>query len=513
VPNTPESSPSGPDERLAESEKKYRELVEYANSIILRWDSQGRITFLNEFGQRFFGYSIEEIIGKHVVGTIVPEKESGDRDLVKLMDRILAAPRAFAQNVNENIRRNGERVWIAWTNRIVQDANGQVLEILSIGTDITEQRRIEEALKQSDASYRKLFEYAPDGIVIADGQSYYLDANPSICRMLGYTREELIGKHATDIVAPAEIAFIDPALDEIKRVSDHHREWTFKRKDGTTFPAEVIATLMPDGNLLGMIRDISERKLAEAERARRHQAEASDRIKSAFLATMSHELRTPLNSIIGFTGVILEGMAGPLNAEQSKQLNMVRTSANHLLALVNDVLDISRIEAGQMEVRRAPFDIKLSIRRMVDLVRPQAEAKNLELRVRVDSTLKEAVSDERRFEQILLNLLTNAIKFTERGYIDLTADFILINGSRSPAVEAMRLNVMDTGIGIKPEDLKTIFQPFRQIDSGLARKQEGTGLGLVISRRLAEIMGGEVSAQSELGKGSTFSCTLPLLAP
>lgn len=508
----PDSENGRPDD-LAESEKKYRELVEYANSIILRWDSQGRITFLNEFGQNFFGYTVEEILGRHVVGTIVPPRGSGDRDLGQLMDEICANPQAFAQNVNENIKRNGERVWIAWTNRVVHDANGSVLEILSIGTDITEQRRVEEALKQSEASYRKLFEYAPDGIVIADGQSYYLDANPSICRMLGYSREELIGKHAADIVAPAEIEFIDPALSEIKSVSDHQREWTFKRKDGTTFPAEVIATMMPDGNLLGMIRDISERKQAEAEREKRHRAEAADRIKSAFLATMSHELRTPLNSIIGFTGVILEGLAGPLNAEQSKQLGMVRTSANHLLALVNDVLDISRIEAGQMEVHREPFDVQRSVNRMADLVRPQAATKQLQLSVQIDPELREAVSDERRFEQILLNLLSNAIKFTERGEVRLKVDVVEMRRENSKPRAAVRLSISDTGIGIKPEHLGTIFQPFRQIDSGLARKQEGTGLGLVICRRLAELMGGEVRAESVWGKGSTFTCILPLQAP
>ena len=188
------------DDRLAESERKYRELVEHANSIILRWNAEGRITFLNEFGQRFFGYSAEEILGRHVIGTIVPPIESSGRDLERLMERIRADPTAFEQNVNENMRRNGERVWIAWTNRIGRDAHGEVAEILSVGTDITEQKRAEEALRASEARYRTLFEYAPDGIVIADRESHYIDANASICRMLGYSRDELIGLHASDIV-------------------------------------------------------------------------------------------------------------------------------------------------------------------------------------------------------------------------------------------------------------------------------------------------------------------------
>ncbi len=500
------------EDRLAESERKYRELVELANSIILRWNAEGRVTFLNEFGQRFFGYSADEIIGRHVLDTIVPPTESGGRDLRRVIEEICAAPADFEQNINENMRRNGERVWIAWTNRIVRNSQGQVFEFLSIGTDITERKRAEEKVRESEARYRTLFEYAPDGIVIANPESYYVDANTSICRMLGYSREEIIGLHASDIVAETAIQHIGPALHAINGKSDHHREWQFRRKDGSVFPAEVIATLMPDGNLLGMIRDITERKEAESEREKRHQAEAADRIKSAFLATMSHELRTPLNSIIGFTGIILQGLAGPLNPEQSKQLDMVRTSARHLLALVNDVLDISKIEAGQLEVACEPFDMKRSITKVIATITSMAEKKGLTVRVLIAPELGEAVSDERRFEQILLNLLSNAIKFTDQGEIALTADLIddFKPSGATSGQAAVRLRVSDRGIGIKPDDLANLFQPFRQIDCGLSRNRDGTGLGLAICRRLADLMGGTISAESTWEKGSTFSVILPL---
>lgn len=380
------------EERLAENERKYRELVEHANSIILRWNSEGRITFLNEFGQRFFGYTLEEIIGRHVTGTIVPPIESGGRDLSRLMDEICAAPETFEQNINENMRRNGERVWVAWTNRIERDADGRVREILSVGSDITA------------------------------------------------------------------------------------------------------------------------RKQAEAEREKRHRAEEADRIKSAFLATMSHELRTPLNSIIGFTGIMLQGLAGPLNAEQTRQLDMVRSSARHLLALVNDVLDISRIEAGQLEVVREAFDLHRSLRKVVETVRPQLAAKHLDLRISFESAPREAVSDERRFEQILLNLLSNAIKFTDRGEVTLTAEAVsdFRRTGDADGQPAIRVHVADTGIGIRAEDLADLFQPFRQVDSGLSRNHDGTGLGLAICRRLADLMGGEITVKSEYGQGSTFTVTLPL---
>lgn len=238
-------------------------------------------------------------------------------------------------------------------------------------------------------------------------------------------------------------------------------------------------------------------ELAEA----RDRAEAADRLKSAFLATMSHELRTPLNSIIGFSGIMLQGYVGPLNDEQIKQLGMVRNSANHLLALINDVLDISKIEAGQLEVASERFDLRASINKVVDIIRPLAEKNGLALRMDVAPEIGEMVSDPRRVEQVLLNLLNNAIKFTEQGEVKLTAK--TIQGS-------IRISVADTGIGIKPEDLDILFQPFRQISTGLSRQHEGTGLGLAICRRLADLLGGEIHAESEWGKGSVFTITLPV---
>lgn len=381
-------------DKLAESELKYRELVEHANSIIMRWNADGQITFINHYGRRFFGYAENEIIGRHVAMLVPPAGDDG-KALQKLMSDIFSEPEKFEQIIYENQRRSGERVWIDWSNRIVVDAEGRLSEVLSIGRDITDRKKVEE------------------------------------------------------------------------------------------------------------------------ERQMRRQAEEADRIKSAFLATMSHELRTPLNSIIGFTGIMLQGMTGALNTEQNKQLEMVRTSARHLLALVNDVLDISKIEAGQFQIAAEPFDLQGSIVKVLETFRPQAEAKGLELRAELSPALKTAVGDERRFEQIILNLLSNAIKFTEQGRITLAAqvlDDVKFPGSDENR-KAVTVKVSDTGIGIKPEDVLNLFQPFLQIDSGLSRKYEGTGLGLAICRRLAELMGGEIHVESEWGKGSTFSVILPLEEP
>jgi signal transduction histidine kinase len=229
-------------------------------------------------------------------------------------------------------------------------------------------------------------------------------------------------------------------------------------------------------------------------------AQVADRIKSAFLATMSHELRTPLNSIIGFTGIILQGIVGPLNTEQKKQLSMVRDSAQHLLSLINDVLDISKIEAGQLQVAHAPYDLRETVAKAVESARPLAERKGIEMTWTLPPDVSAMTGDRRRVEQILLNLISNAIKFTDQGSVRITGE---ADGNE------VIVNVTDTGIGIKPEDMETIFKPFRQIDSGMTRKYEGTGLGLSICKRLTDLMGGRIWATSVWGSGSTFHISLP----
>lgn len=397
--------------RLDESEQKYRELVESANSIILRWNAEGYVTFLNQFGQRFFGYAFDEIVGQHVIGTIVPVTDTAGHDLQNLMQQICLDTKIFEQNVNENMRRNGERVWISWTNKVVLDSEGRVTEILSIGNDITESLNAEKEIRELNASLEK-------------------------------------------------------------RVAER--------------TAELQTALV--------------------------RAEAADKIKSAFLATMSHELRTPLNSIIGFTGIILQGMAGPLNAEQGKQLGMVRGSAKHLLELINDVLDISKIEAGQLEVQSESVDLPALIERVINVLKPVAEKKGLFLIASVSKELGQIISDRRRLEQVCINLINNAIKFTEQGGVTVTAELLGNHDQPLAGVHGswMKLSVADTGIGIKPEDLDLLFRPFRQIDSGLTRLHEGTGLGLAICRKLLDLMGGDVTAVSEWSKGSEFIVTLPL---
>ena len=241
-------------------------------------------------------------------------------------------------------------------------------------------------------------------------------------------------------------------------------------------------------------------------------AEEASKAKSTFLAKMSHELRTPLNAIIGYSEMLQEDARDEGATRTADDLDKVLNAARHLLGLINDVLDISKIEAGQLEVRRAPFDLRASIERVTGSVLPLAAKKGLSLRVTLPDQLQPMVSDQRRVEQVLINLLNNAIKFTEHGEIALTVE--LVGDAERASVGASRrvvhICVADTGIGMKREDLSQLFQPFRQLDSGLQRQHEGTGLGLAICRRLTELLGGTIHAESVLGQGSVFTAVLPL---
>jgi PAS domain S-box-containing protein len=491
-------------------------------------DRQGNYQMINSAGARFLGRVQEAIIGQSdrewFSAETVQGIMDGDRQVIE----------------SGKVQTLEERGTTAGVTRIYQttkapwrDEHGGIIGVIGVSRDVTEDKRAEAALQESENRYRFLFEHNPMPMLIYErGTLQMLAVNESFLRHYGYSTEEALALHLTDLYPDED----KPRIAELAaRLHGHANagEWRHRRRDGSFI---TIVAHSHDLEYQGrsarvaVMTDITERKRAEEEvqaaregleqRVRqrtaelavaKERAESADRLKSAFLATMSHELRTPLNSIIGFTGIMLQGLAGPLNGEQTKQLGMVQSSARHLLALINDVLDISKIEAGQLELRLAPFDLPALVEKVTAIVRPLAEKKGLSLRVELPAAAGEVVGDALRIEQVVLNLLNNAIKFTEHGEVALAAE--VLPDWRAPRSEAPQpaicLRVSDTGIGIQAEDLDKVFQPFRQIDTGLARLREGTGLGLTICRRLADLMGGEISVRSEWSQGSTFTFTFP----
>ena len=420
----------------------------------------------------------------------------------------------------------------SWTSAEESFAAG-VADQLTILLESRERARTERALRESEEKFARAFHTSPDAhaIITLEGEKY-LEVNEAFCRLAGSPKQELIGRKAAQLIwaNPGERALLLDRVRAGEQVRDFETQIIRQTGDNgeTREPRDVLiacdrAILAGEPCLLGVIRDVTERRRSERALREAHaelelrvllrttqlaeardRAESADRLKSAFLATMSHELRTPLNSIIGFTGIILQGLVGPLTEEQKKQLGMVMNSSRHLLSLINDVLDISKIEAGQIEVQRAPFDFRESAHRVVQIVTPLAARKGLPVRLTLAPEVGRLVSDRRRVEQILINLVNNAIKFTDHGEVHLEA---LMQPGR------LLVRVSDTGIGIRPEDLGKLFRPFQQLDTGLARQHEGTGLGLAICRRLVKILGGEITVESVWQKGSTFTLTLPAEEP
>jgi len=501
-------------ERTLRNEKQFSDaMIESLPGICYFYDSDGHFLRWNRNFETVSGYSGEQISRMHP-REFFPEEERAyvEQRIAEVFERGESSVEATF------VSKDGTRTPYFFTGRRMGYDNEPCL--VGVGIDITERKRAEARLQESQSHLNDAQRIAGIGswsIDIGSGRRAWSD---QMFEIFGITASEFerFDETLMEFVHPDDRNRLFAARETA--IADRQRldiEYRLLRRDGTECVVHELADVYSDDSgepvrLAGTLRDITDRARIRAERDRRHRAEAADRIKSAFLATMSHELRTPLNSIIGFTGILLQELAGPLNTEQDKQLEMVRNSARHLLALVNDVLDISKIEAGQFKVASKPFDLRQSITRILNQITPQAEAKQLMMSVELVPELGIAIGDERRFEQVLLNMLSNAIKFTDSGEIRLVAELLedaMLPGAKS-GQPAVRISVSDTGIGIEPHEIANLFQPFRQVDGGLSRQHEGTGLGLAICHRLTELMGGEITVSSEYGLGSTFSVTLPL---
>lgn len=385
---------------------------------------------------------------------------------------------------------------------LVKNEDGKPIRLVGTHVDISERKYAEESLREREAYLRTIIEHMPVDFFSIDSNLYYTMQSPTSKLAIG----DVIGQRADEIEVAENLR--QAWLDELRQVLagetvQHEYDIETLAGDIRTYLSNV-APVYVEGDIIAAIGtslDISEQKRASMElQDAKERAEDADRLKSAFLATMSHELRTPLNSIIGFTGILLQKLAGPINEEQTKQLGMVQTSARHLLDLINDILDISKIEADQLEVVFEPFSLADLIQEVTDAAIPLSREKGLDLDVHIDSTIEEIHSDRRRIGQIITNLLSNAIKFTEFGSVRVSC---------TDDDEHVILSVQDTGIGISADDQVRLFIPFQQVDTGLTRKYEGTGLGLSICRRLTEKLGGTIGVKSEPDHGSTFTVRLP----
>ena len=494
---------------LKDSELLYHSLVEYLPQNIFRKDRAGKFTFCNKrFGQTL-GKPASEILGKTDFDFFPPEMATKyQRDDHRVMDQGETLDTVEAHQTPEH-----GKLYVHVVKSPLYDSLGRVIGVQGIFWDVTAQRRTEEQLAHERDLLRALLDNLPDRIYFKDANSRFLKVSQALAKEFGLKHpDDAIGKTDFDFFQPvhAQVAFEDEQrilLTGQPLIGKTEKE--VLKQGGTRW---VLTTKMamrsPDGAIVGTFgvsKDITQLKETEEELAlARDTAVESARLKSEFLANMSHEIRTPMNAIIGMTGLLLDT---PLNSEQKDFTETVRTSADALLTIINDILDFSKIEAGKMTVESIDFDLRDIVETTVDLLAPRAQQKGLEIGVLMYADVPRYVKgDPGRIRQVLTNLLGNAVKFTEHGEVMLKVNRV----QEGPDSAEIKFDVVDTGIGIAPDAQKRLFQAFTQADGSLTRRYGGTGLGLAISKHLVEIMGGHVELASQLGKGSTFSCTLHL---
>lgn len=476
---------------------------------IFALDPTGHIMTWNEGAQHIKGYAPSEIIGKHFSIFYPPERVAEGFPDYEL--RSAAATGRF-EDEGWRIRKDGSRFWASVIITALHDDDGKLIGFAKVTRDLTERRAAEEAMRLSEERFRLIVQTVRDyAIFLLDPNGFIATWNAGAERINGYDADEIIGKHFSIFYPPEDRDWDKPAWELREAIRDGRFEdegWRV-RKDGSRFWANVIITALRDeeGHLVGfakVTRDLTERRAAEqrsVDDARRiAAAEAANRVKSEFLTVMSHELRTPLNAIGGYSDLLEMGVAGPVTEQQREYLERIRSSKQHLLGLINDVLNYSRIEAGQTQYQMGDVSLKDVVQSTVLMVTPQAKAKNIAVTVADPGSDVPALADRFKVDQIMLNLLSNAVKFTPDG------GRILV--TYQPRAGKPSVTVTDSGPGIEADKWSAIFEPFVQLERSFKNPQEGTGLGLAISRDLARGMGGDLFVESPPGEGATFTLVL-----
>jgi PAS domain S-box-containing protein len=495
------------EEALRTSEQRYRVVFESSQGLICTHDLEGTLLSLNPAAAHCLGYEPEELIGRNLREGLMPQVRH-------LFDEYLAniSRHSFARGVMRVISKTGEeRIW-QYDNSRKEDAAGRPY-VVGNAVDITGLKRAEEALRASEEKFRAVSENANDAVVSANQSGRITYWNKSAARIFGYSDQEVLGQPLTMLMperfrAPHESAMLRFPSTGQGHLIGRTVEMAGQRKDGSEFPLEISLSTWQsrEGRFFaGTLRDISDRKEFERTLQEKNiELERASLAKDRFLASMSHELRTPLNAIIGFTGTLLMKLPGPLTEEQARQLQTIRSSARHLLSLINDLLDVAKIGSGKIVLAIEPVVCQSVAEEVRTTLRPLAERKGLELKLIVPESQLVFNTDRRALSQILLNLTSNAIKFTERGQVS-----IMVSRETDISKSWALFSVQDTGVGIKPEDQPKLFQAFARLERDGRRPEEGTGLGLHVSQKLAELLGGQINFKSEYGKGSTFTLALP----
>ncbi|KAI7260797.1 hypothetical protein KC345_g9970 [Hortaea werneckii] len=487
--------PESIDELPAPPEGLYRLIADNIRDIVYYATPGGICTYCSPSVAEVLGYTPEELIGRDLRGLVYPE------DLAAMsIPQTLELPSVQLRILNAS----GEYVWIEFTLRSVEDSGGQCM--LAVGRDVTQRKNVEQKLQESVERYTSLKKYNHDAIISLDLEGNIINGNEKAVQLTGYSIPELVGMSVGRIIGNHHlqdvIGFWQPDGAAERNID---LVW---HKDGHS--VEVLTTIAPiiiNQDKVGfyiIVKDITEqKKLLIAKET----AENTNRAKSEFLAMMSHEIRTPMNGVIGMTDLLLD-LSEP-GSQQREYLEIIRQSGESLLNIINDILDLSKIEAGKTKLHEEPFVLQHCMDSALELLQLKAENKGLAIKVEVSPDVPEhLIGDGERLKQILINLVGNAVKFTHAGEIKVSVQRI----AGSAAAVTLQFTVADTGIGI-PEDARSrLFEPFYQLDHFMSRKTEGSGLGLAISKQLVELMGGKIYLDTTAEQGATFVFTAVLKA-